>query len=378
MKFGVREICDVVLKRKTGGYFGKLYLDKDMPVLYFDSLKTSSLEGASTTVYAQGGKGNPRLVAWDGDRTITFTMEDALISPESFSILSGAGFMDADKNNPIYIHTTEEVQVKNNELELQHIPVKAGKLYIMLKNEDGSINTNRVPMEIPLDRSGVITDKTIHLTKAFEEWAKDYDDSHYELIKAGSIMSAQVPVRTNNQAELDKYKHASSPDQIVDYIDGTNPDYPGSVMYVDYYVKSTQYVKQIDIEAGKFGGSYYLEASTLFRDQATGEDYPAEFIIPNCKIQSNFTFTMAPTGDPSTFTFTMDAFPDYTKFDKTKKVIAALQIIEDTELYDASGIITKAEEEEIETDDLGRRIVNPKTGDIYEDSAKKPPKRFAE
>ena len=55
---------------------------------------------------------------------------------------------------------------------------------------------------------------------------------------------------------------------------------------------------------------------------------PAEFIIPNCKIQSNFTFTMASSGDPSTFTFTMDAFPDYTRFDKTKKVLAALQIIE--------------------------------------------------
>jgi len=150
MKFGVREICDVVLKRKTGGYFGKLYLDKDMPVLYFDSLKTSSLEGASTTVYAQGGKGNPRLVAWDGDRTITFTMEDALISPESFSILSGAGFMDADEDHPIFVHTTEEVQVKNGKLTLSHVPAKAGALYIMLKNEDGSINTNRVPMDIPL------------------------------------------------------------------------------------------------------------------------------------------------------------------------------------------------------------------------------------
>ena len=90
MKFGVREICDVVLKRKAGGWFGKLYLDKDMPVLYFDTLKTSSLEGQATTVYAQGGKGNPRLVAWEGDRVVTFTMEDALISPESFSIPSGA------------------------------------------------------------------------------------------------------------------------------------------------------------------------------------------------------------------------------------------------------------------------------------------------
>ena len=54
---------------------------------------------------------------------------------------------------------------------------------------------------------------------------------------------------------------------------------------------------------------------------------PAEFIIPNCKIQSNFTFTMASTGDPSTFSFTLDAFPDYTRFDHTKKVLATIQTI---------------------------------------------------
>jgi hypothetical protein len=66
----------------------------------------------------------------------------------------------------------------------------------------------------------------------------------------------------------------------------------------------------------------------LFRDQ-NGVDMPAEFIIPNCKIQSNFTFTMASSGDPSSFTFTMDAFPDYTRFDKQKKVLAAIQIIKE-------------------------------------------------
>lgn len=38
---------------------------------------------------------------------------------------------------------------------------------------------------------------------------------------------------------------------------------------------------------------------------------------------------MASSGDPSTFTFTMDAFPDYTRFDKSKKVLAAIQVIKD-------------------------------------------------
>ena len=38
---------------------------------------------------------------------------------------------------------------------------------------------------------------------------------------------------------------------------------------------------------------------------------------------------MAATGDPSTFSFTMDAFPGYTMFDRTKKVLCVIQIVED-------------------------------------------------
>lgn len=304
MKFGVREICDVVLKRKAGGYFGNLYLDKGAPVLYFDTLKTSSLEGQATTVYAQGGKGNPRLVAWEGDRVVTFTMEDALISPESFSVLSGAGLIDATAEEKIYVHVTEQVEVKNGKITLDKMPagfsdnpdvIPDAEMYIMLMTSDGSINTAKQPMKIPAAQ--IKQEMTAaDVVGAWLTWYND-DERHIE---------------AESQVAEEDYK-------VVE----------GDVVFVDYYVEATQRVKQINIEAGKFGGSYYLEASTLFRDQATGEDYPAEFIIPNCKVQSNFTFTMAPTGDPSTFTFTLDAFPDYTKFDRTKKVIAAVQIVED-------------------------------------------------
>ena len=313
MKFGVREICDVVLKRKAGGMFGNLYLDKGAPVLYFDTLKTSSLEGQATTVYAQGGKGNPRLVAWEGDRVVTFTMEDALISPESFSILSGAGLIDATKTDKIYVHVTEQVEVKGGVIKLDKMPagfsddaevIPDAEMYVMLMTADGSINTAKQPMKIPAAE----IKQEMNAAQVVTAWVDWYnkDERHIEV-------KSQV-------VEAD-YK-------IVE----------GDVVFVDYYVEASQRVKQINIEAGKFGGSYYLEASTLFRDQATGEDYPAEFIIPNCKVQSNFTFTMAPTGDPSTFTFTLDAFPDYTKFDRTKKVIAAVQIVED--------IVTFGKEEE--------------------------------
>lgn len=319
MKFGVREICDVVLKKKAAGWFGKIYLDAGMPVLYFDTLKTSTLEGAATTVYAQGGKGNPRLVAWEGDRTVTFTMEDALISPESFSVLSGAGLMDASSEKPIFVHNTQQVAVgADGSIVLENKPARKltaegegdsdyVETYIMLMTADGAIDTSVPPISVDLVADD--DNKVAGIADLLETAIGEYNNAHTGIGNWTDVVFDKAAIKRD------------------------------TILYVDYYVKAETGVKQIDIEAGKFGGSYYLEASTLFRDQATGEDYAAEFIIPNCKVQSNFTFTMAPSGDPSTFTFTMDAFPDYTKFDRTKKVIAALQIVEDKNVVRTDGLM---------------------------------------
>ena len=38
---------------------------------------------------------------------------------------------------------------------------------------------------------------------------------------------------------------------------------------------------------------------------------------------------MSSTGDPSTFSFVMDAFPGYTIFNKNKKVLCAIQMLDD-------------------------------------------------
>lgn len=60
-----REICNVVFKARTDVMIGNKEFKKNQPVLYLDTAKTSTLEGAATTVYAQGGRGNPRLIAWE-------------------------------------------------------------------------------------------------------------------------------------------------------------------------------------------------------------------------------------------------------------------------------------------------------------------------
>ena len=156
-----------------------------------------------------------------------------------------------------------------------------------------------------------------------QPYTKDGEDLIYVmLLKDGEVATEPYIPATVTEVTGEGYKLTLKAD---DDLFAFPPQ--DAVVLVDYYVEKASGAQQIEITPDKFGGNYYLEASTLFRD-TNGVDMPAEFIIPNCKIQSNFTFTMASSGDPSTFTFTMDAFPDYTRFDQTKKVLAAIQIID--------------------------------------------------
>lgn len=314
MKFGVREICDVVLKAKAAQKIGNKIFYAGEPVCYFDTLKTSSMEGAATTVYAQGGRGNARLVAWEGERTVTFTMEDALISPEGFMILSGAGLIDASEDKPIYQHVTETVDasdiVEEGDGESKVLKIRVSEMPYLPSDKNDNFAYVMLMKNGEIISEPFIPAHTVATKDAEGPYTYTEDEN------GGYIIEVKAH---DNHHELGKGQQYT-----INLEDYSNYD----SCLVDYYTPKAGNAQQIEITADKFGGNYYLEASTLFRD-TNGVDMPAEFIIPNCKIQSNFTFTMASSGDPSSFTFTMDAFPDYTRFDKSKKVLAAIQIIKE-------------------------------------------------
>ena len=347
MKFGVREICDVVLKAKAAQKIGNKVFYKNEPVLYFDSLKTSSMEGAATTVYAQGGRGNARLVAWEGERTVTFTMEDALISPAGFSILTGAGLIDA-KDKHIIMHTTEQT-------DKVRVMVNATTEYTGADNQTAryvEITLSKNPYLGKNYTSTTTTTETGDDTTVTTYFADNAEDFIYVMVldengevasepyiasevdveevtnaKGAKVYKIKVYATDENKSDKDTLFPGEERATTNTRINDLKPFSKGGVVLVDYYVEQASGAFQVDITPDKFGGNFYLEASTLFRD-TNGVDMPAEFVIPNCKVQSNFTFTMASSGDPSTFTFTMDAFPDYTRWDKTKKVYAAIQVLE--------------------------------------------------
>ena len=396
MKFGVREICDVVFRAKGACKVGNKLFYRDEPIMYFDTLKTSSLEAASSSVYAQGGRGNPRLVAWDGDRTLTFNMEDALISAEGLQILSGAGLLEASTSDPIIIHTTTrlagdeviytpvsgndpakvelivgelpywpaasaedpgktistaavgahldknastgEVEVKYDSAKYYYI--NKDYAYVMLLDEYGEVFSEPF---IPDVSQGIVPMKYVEGTGSGTGWQPINSDTDMSLVKGYKITLYTTDDLTGPISPETARSMTVHPGRGTNITNGRAPIYGDKIInlfsngcgvLVDFYTYKISGAQQIEITADKFGGTYYIEGSTLFRTQQ-GLDMPAEFVIPNGKVQSNFTFSMAATGDPSTFTFTVDAMPDYTRFDPTKKVLAAIQIIEDGAVTDA-------------------------------------------
>lgn len=230
-------------------------------------------------------------------------MEDALLSPEGLSILTGANLIDATASTPVYVHTTAQVEVGD-----------ANKIVI----DDIVCWNGAATNSVEAAPDGVTP----------EDYKHDSADIFYFVLDENGEFNGEPNIPS--KVEYAKDKSTKNVTNIT--LCGTVEK--GKIVFVDYYIKKSEGAQQIEITQDKLAGYYYLEASTLFRKESNGVDMPAEFIIPKGKIQSNFSFAMASSGDPSVFTWTMDAFPDYTKFDKTKKVLAAIQIIDEESTED--------------------------------------------
>ena len=100
MKFGIREVCDCDFYAYNGTTVAT------SPTFTIDTAKMSTLEQSSTTVYAQGGKGFSRLAAWEGEKSVTFTVEDAILTTESFKALMGANYLTGADANTIRVKST--------------------------------------------------------------------------------------------------------------------------------------------------------------------------------------------------------------------------------------------------------------------------------
>ena len=316
MKFGSREICDVVFKATANGQkIGTKTFKAGQPCFGIDTGKTSSLEQSTSVVYAQGGKGYNRLIAWEGEKTMTFTIEDALISPMGLAVLSGAGLIkNGGEAGHTHAHIVTTVNVDKNGVATVDLSTLQDETGLTEKTETGSVvgkksfnvcKTTDVPAYATvIDGSGAGINWVDNVTVTGK--------TSTEFADAIIVDEDNVATFTLNNNE--------------DY-GGTGKQFAGKTVQLDFYIILAEGVTEIEIKPGDFGGFFYIEASTLYRREDTGADMAAEIIIPKAKVQSGFTLQMAATGDPSSFTFTCDCFPGYTQFNKTVKRMVVMQVL---------------------------------------------------
>ncbi len=324
MKFGVRECANIVFRAKTPTNIGKYKFKAGQPVLYIDTATTSSVEQATTTVYAQGGRGNVRLISWEGEKTLTFTVEDALLSPISLAMLSGADLFQGSENvDKVHFHTTSTATLVvegTGDNKVGYVDLSS-----VLGEKETLCATNDSPIYIVItEGDGSLTGKNIEGSK----------------VEVGNITTSGSTITFTagpNAAGVCQAIKVTKPSitGLQDWYAEKDPTEAqlneGQVsVFVDYYLdKNATAVDELQIAADNFAGNYYVEADTLFRRKSDGVDMPANLTFPNVKIQSNLTFQLSGTGDPSTFTFTMDALPGYTYFDKSREVLCVIQVVED-------------------------------------------------
>lgn len=592
MKWAIREAVDVYFKAKSVFKLGARTIRAGEPVLIFDTVKTSTLEVAAEVSYVTGGRGNARLLSYEGDKTLTFNFEDALLSAEGLAILSGADLIPARNKHlvgsspearSVISHYTEKYSVVTNNMidddytntypddpALYAPNYKGGKavkdnysnkgdysprggvlnvwlsrkpyvgqnasIYVMLLDDAGEMSG--VPLEINLacnpenygadgdhyaylakwkagdrfvafgndgnpiprrafvgkkdgiadptnNRSdegesgfgtarndasanayfairkdpvtayacGEFDDNVAHyvdLESAKKFWVTGWGDinAYVRVITApnyGDTWGATLNsidygkdggafgtgtyavhqyIRTNNDvvtpsglADItavmkalsteaaiydtnpdlalegatdaekpitkklldaralpeyyfdprDAFNRGADTDAVNDgaseygfysyllapsggiaqpkgFKEGTQFVYKvnvPSILYqdivlLDYYVEYQHDATQVSILPDKFGPYLYVEGSSLVRRASDGMDLPVEFVIPKFKVTTALTFTLTGTGDASTFTFQGDAYPDFSKFDLTRKVLADIQILDADDNYDGA------------------------------------------
>ena len=110
MGFGIKEVCDVAFYNvgKVTESAGKLTIS-EAPLFILDTLKVSNIENTAEQSDAKGGKGNAPLLTWDYGREITVSLQDAILSEKTLSLMfeNDAAGGGTGKSNVIEINANK-------------------------------------------------------------------------------------------------------------------------------------------------------------------------------------------------------------------------------------------------------------------------------
>ena len=242
-KYAIKEVADVMFYE----------LDSkgapSAPVLYLDTLKTSTLSQSAETVDARGGKGNVKLLSWDTNKELTIELTDALFSAKSLGIMFGGTMTDNSVTGQEVLKTLKASDINSYDNTYASFDLKGQTYYI----------------------------KKESLT--------------FFVYTAGSSVPTAVasPVWTDKNFDFVTF-------DLLDCVISTS--------------SSTSAVKngiEIKIGAEFNDNTYYITGDTYARNFQSGKDEFLQFIIPKGKVSAeDVSLTMEADGDPAEFSMTVN------------------------------------------------------------------------
>ena len=116
--FGIKEVADVAfypagsIDVNTSGeivmaadYVLPEGVEELTPLMILDTLKVSTIENTAEQADAKGGKGNAPLIIWDYGREITISLQDAVLSNKTLSMMFEGDVSNADNEIVISANT---------------------------------------------------------------------------------------------------------------------------------------------------------------------------------------------------------------------------------------------------------------------------------
>lgn len=105
--FGIKEVADVgfyevgtvTVDTQTGA------VTAGTPLFVLDTLKVSTIENTAEQADAKGGKGNAPLIIWDYGREINITLQDAVLTQETLSMMFEGNAKDSSNEIVISANT---------------------------------------------------------------------------------------------------------------------------------------------------------------------------------------------------------------------------------------------------------------------------------
>lgn len=249
-KYAAVTVCDVTLYDLITKY----------PVMYFDTLQVTSIDGTTEVTEIQGGKGNSILASISHTKNIDVQFDDAIMTMSSLAVLTGGELNTASDTAKITMTQTEIVEVAKDATSITlGEAVKANSYVYIGKIIDGIVST--------VTRT---TDKVAGNTNAVEI------SEFYNFAAEGEDISGKYRV-------------------FYEYELG---------------VEDGRSLSELTVLADKFAGTYRFIGDTMLFNQFTGLNDVFQIEIPRLKLDGAFSFSLNAAVDAVAFSFKGKALRD--------------------------------------------------------------------